>query len=97
MCSRLYLKTSASIQAAADRGDTKSVYDGIRKPVGLTKKLTSPLQSATREIIYNRDDQLSRWVQHFYFLYYKQNIVTDTALKHIESLPTMDDLDSNQL
>ena len=56
MCSRLYLKTSASIQAAADRGDTKSVYDGIRKPVGLTKKLTSPLQSANVEILYNRDE-----------------------------------------
>ena len=27
------LKTSASIQAATDRGDTKSVYGGIRKAV----------------------------------------------------------------
>ena len=26
-----WLKTSAGIQAAADRGDTKSVYDGIRQ------------------------------------------------------------------
>ena len=32
-----WLKTSASIQAAADRGDTKSVYDGIRKAVGPKK------------------------------------------------------------
>ena len=34
------LKTSASIQAATDRGDTKSVYDEIKKAVGPTKKLT---------------------------------------------------------
>ena len=89
-----WLKTSASIQAAADRGDTKSVYDGIRKAVGPTEKLTSLLQSATGEILHNRDEQLGRWVQHFSLLYSKQNIVTDAALKHMESLPTMDDLDS---
>ena len=30
---KFWLKTSASIQAATDRGDTKSVYGGIRKAV----------------------------------------------------------------
>ena len=49
-----WLKTSAGIQAAADRGYTKSVYDGIRKAAGPTKKLTS-LQSATGEILHSRD------------------------------------------
>ena len=89
-----WLTTSAGIQAAADRGDTKSVYDGIRKAVGPTKKLTSPLQSATGEILHSRDEQLGRWVQHFSLLYSKQNVVTDAALQHMESLPTMDDLDN---
>ena len=89
-----WLKTSAGIQAAADRGDTKSVYDGIRKAVGPTKKLTSPLQSATGEILHSRDEQLGRWVQHFSLLYSRQNVVTDVALQHMESLPMMDDLDN---
>ena len=71
-----WLKTSASIKAAADRADTKSVYDGIRKAVGPTKKLISPLQSATGEILHNRDKQIGRWVQHFSLLYSKQNIIT---------------------
>ena len=44
--SQFCLKTSASIQAAADKGDTKSVHHGIRKAVGPTKKLTSPMSSA---------------------------------------------------
>ena len=50
-----WLKTSASIKAAADRADTKSVYDGIRKAVGPTKKLTARLQFATGEILHSRE------------------------------------------
>ena len=42
-----WLTASARIEAAADRGYVKSVYDGIRKAVGPTKELTSHLQSAT--------------------------------------------------
>ena len=53
-----WLKTSSSIQAAADRGDTKSVYGEIRKAVGTTKKLIPPLQSATGAILHNRYKQL---------------------------------------
>ena len=36
------LTASARIQAVADRGDTKSAYEEIRKAVGPTKKSTSP-------------------------------------------------------
>ena len=71
------------------------MYDGIRKAVGPTKKLTSPLQSATGEILNSRDKQLGRWVQHFSLLYSRQNVVTDDTLQHMESLPTMDDLDND--
>ena len=63
------------------------MYDGIRKAVGPTRKLTSPLQSATEEILHNRDEQLGRLIQHFALLYYKQNTITDAALKHMENLP----------
>ena len=71
-----------------------TVYDGIRKAVGPTKKLTSPLQSATGEVLYSRDELLGRWVQHFSLLYSRHNVVSDAALQHMESLPTMDDLDN---
>ena len=80
-----WLKTDVSIQTAADRGATKSVYDGIRKAVGPTKNLT------LGEILYNRDEHLGRWVQYFSLLYSKQNTVTN--LKHMENLTKMDDLD----
>ncbi len=56
--------------------------------------LKSPLHSATEEILYCRDEQLCRWVGHFPFLYSSQNIVTYAALDHMESLPTMYDLNS---
>lgn len=70
------------------------MYDEIRKAVEPTTKLTSPLQPATGEILHNKDDQLGRWVQHFSFLYFKQNTVTDAALKHKKNLLTIDDLDT---
>ena len=89
-----WLKASARIQAAADRGDTKSVYEGIRKAVGPTKRSISPLLSETGEILHSRNEQLSRWVQHFSLLYSTQNIVTNDALNRMDSLPMMDDLDS---
>ena len=68
------------------------MYDGIRKAVGPTKKLTSPLESATEKILHNIDEQLGRWVQWFSLIYSKQNIVIDATLKHIENLANMDDL-----
>ena len=83
LANEFWSKTNVSIQAAADRGNTKSVYDEIRKAVGPTKKLTSPLQSATGEILHSRDEKLGRLVQHFFFLYSKQNVVTDAALQHM--------------
>ena len=61
------LKTSASIQAAANRGYSKSVHEGIKKAAGPTKKLISAFQSITEEILYDRDEQLGRWVQHIFF------------------------------
>ncbi|MCP4267312.1 MAG: hypothetical protein GY777_17355, partial [Candidatus Brocadiaceae bacterium] len=88
-----WLKASARIQAAADRGDTKSVYEGIRKAVGPTKRYTSHLLSETGEILHSKSEQLGRWVQHFSLLYSTRNIVTDDALDSMGSLPTMDDLD----
>ena len=57
---RFWLKTSASIQDTAETGDTKSVYDEVRKTVGPTKKLSSPLQNGTREILHNRNEQIGR-------------------------------------
>ena len=46
--------------------------------------------------MYSKDKQLGKWDQHFCILCYKQNIVTNTALKHMEIPPTIDDLDSKQ-
>ena len=59
-------------------------------------KLTSPLKSATTEILHFRDEQLGRWVQHFSLQYSRRNVVTDAALQHMESRPTMDELDNEQ-
>ena len=56
------------------------MYDGIKQAAGPTKKLTFPLESAAREILHNRDEQLGRWVQHFFLLYSRRNVVNDAFL-----------------
>ena len=58
------------------------------------ENLSFPLQSATGEILHNRDKQIGRWVRHFSLLYSKDNTATDAALKHMENIPTMDDLET---
>ena len=42
-----WLSLSTNIQNAAAKGDTKSVFDGIRKGTGPSKRLTAPLKSST--------------------------------------------------
>ena len=39
-------------------------------------------------------EKLGRWIQHFSLLYSIQNVITDAAFQHKESLTTMDDIDT---
>ena len=73
------LKACARIQAAAERGDTKSVYEGIRKAVGPTKKLTSPYCQKLGEILHSRNEHLGRSVQHFSLLCIQHKIMLLTV------------------
>ena len=56
----ILVTTIACSQASADRDETKSVYD--EKQLDPQKRLHQH-QSATQEILHNKDEQLSRWVQ----------------------------------
>ena len=60
---------------------------------GPTRVKTAPLKSKSGEIITDQSQQLQRWVEHYLELYATQNIVTDTALNALPSLPVMEELD----
>ncbi|XP_046986007.1 uncharacterized protein LOC124556011 [Schistocerca americana] len=58
-----------SIQKAANSGDAKAMYDGIKKAIGQTVRKTVPLKSKTSEIITDEGKKMECWVEHYLELY----------------------------
>nr|XP_054750072.1 craniofacial development protein 2-like [Lytechinus pictus] len=58
-----WLGLCQSIQLAADNGNTRGMYAGIKKIFGPTIKKTSHLKSTTGEIITDKKLQMKRWVE----------------------------------
>ena len=56
--------------------------------------MNSPLKSVTGVVIKDKSKQMERWVEHYSELYSRVNVVSDEALMAMESLSTMDELDS---
>lgn len=83
----------ASIQTAADTGNIKAMFDGIKKATGPHIKKSAPLRSTTGEIISNKAHQMERWVEHYSELYSRENKVHQSALDAVERLPEMSELD----
>ena len=55
---------------------------------------TAPLKSATSDAIKDKSKQMERLVNHYSELYSRMNVVSEEALMAMESLSTMDELDS---
>ena len=88
-----WLQLCSQIQNAADTGNIKVMYDGIKQALGPTQKKTAPLKSATGEVIHDRDQQMERWVEHYTEVYARENVVTEDALNAIECLAELEELD----
>ena len=83
-----------SIQSAADLGDVRGMYEGIKKATGPRISKSAPIKSKTGEIITEKDKQMRRWTEHYLELYATQNVVSDFALDSIPELPMLDQLDA---
>ena len=88
-----WLQLYSQIQIAADTGNIKAMYDGIKQALGPTQQKTALLKSATGEVIQDRKQQMERWVEHYTELYAKENVVIEDALNAIECLPELEELD----
>ena len=88
-----WLQLCSQIQIAADTGNIKAMYDGIKQALGPMQKKTSPLKSATGEVIQDREQQMEHWVEHYIELYARENVVTEDALNATECLPELEELD----
>ncbi|WP_353803968.1 hypothetical protein, partial [Acinetobacter baumannii] len=94
-CANTYwLNLCNRIQEAANTGNTRGLYEGIKKATGPSVMKTAPLKSKTGEIITDRSQQLDRWVEHYLDLYATENVVTDEALNAIQQMPVMEELDA---
>ena len=82
------------IQVCADTGNLKGMYDGIKQAIGQMQSRTAPLKSATGDALKDKSKQMEHWVEHYSELYSRMNVISEEALMAMESLSTMDELDS---
>ena len=91
---------SSNIQQAADTGNIKSMFEGIKKATGPRISKTAPIKSKEGMIITGKTKQLERWVEHYAELYSREKIVQQAVLDAIdrpqmpelEELPTIEEL-----
>ena len=57
-----WLQLCDSIQTSSDTGNTRGMYDGIKKATGPTIKKTAPLKTKPGEVITDSNKQMERWV-----------------------------------
>ena len=88
-----WLQLSQKIQQASDIGDVRTMYQYIKQATGKPTKKCAPLKSKSGSIIKNKNEQMDRWVEHYYDLYSHENIVSQEALNSLEVLPVMEELD----
>ena len=75
----------------------KSMYNGIKQAIGPMQSRTAPLKSATGDAIKDKSKQMACWMEHYSELYSRVNVVSEEALMVMESLSTMDELDSESI
>ncbi|XP_048583704.1 uncharacterized protein LOC125563054 [Nematostella vectensis] len=83
----------ARIQSAADTGNVKGMFDGIKRAIGPTQIKLAPLKSSSGEIITEKSKLLECWVEHYSDLYGTASFISPSAINHIERLPTLSELD----
>lgn len=89
-----WTELSEKIQTAAATGNIRGMYNGIKEALGPVHSKTAPLKSTTGAIITDQAQQMDRWVEHYSDLYSRENTVAHSALDAIESMPVMDELDT---
>ena len=68
------------------------MYDRLKIAFHPSATHTSPLKSAAGDIIKDRGKLMKRWAEHYQQLYYRENVITDTAVESTSLLPVMNEL-----
>ena len=91
---KFWLDLFSTIQVAADTGNIRAMFEGIKKAIGPTPTKCAPLKSSNGEVIQGKTKQLERWVEHYSQLCDHENLVSATVVDQIERLPNMRELDN---
>ena len=93
MKNRWWNDRADELQLAADQGDTKRFFDGLRAVYGPKTSGLSPLRSADgNTLITDREGILKRWAEHFNSLLNRPSSVNQDAIDEIPQFPTQGDL-----
>lgn len=85
---------AAELQEAADKHNTKAVYDSLKKTYGPRSNGSTPVLTADDStLLLDKSEILSRWAEHFNTVLNKRSHVCDAALQDIPQLPTLVHLD----
>lgn len=88
-----WMNLCAEIQSAADTGNARGMFEGIKKAIGPIQSKTAPLKSSTGETITDKSKLMDCWVEHFSELYGRSSFVSPSVLDSIDRLPIMSELD----
>ena len=89
-----WLSLCNEIENASARGDTKAMFDGIKRATGPSPVKTAPLRGKDGQVITDQGKVMDRWVEHYLELYATCNTVTEGALNNCPHLPILIDLDN---
>jgi hypothetical protein len=89
-----WVRLCGGIHSAADSGNTRAMYEGMKKAFGPSVTKVAPLKSTSGEIIKDRSKQMERWAEHYQKLFSGENVVGNKAIQNTTPLPTMEELDA---
>ena len=61
---KLWLDLCSTIQVAAETGNIRAMFEGIKYAIGPTPTKCAPLKSSNGEVIQDKAKQLERWVEN---------------------------------
>ena len=92
-CAQSYwLNFCDEIQRAADIGDTRKMYERIKRCIGPVKRAVAQLKDLQRNILTSKQRKLERWVEHYGTLYTRTSEIIEAVFVTLPQFEIMEDL-----
>ena len=77
-------------------GDTRRMYEGIKRYIGPVKRAVAPLMDLHGNILRGKQEKLERWVEHYGFIYTAASEINRAVLETLQQFDVMEDLSTDQ-